>query len=167
MTWDEEVTSAFKDNGIDFVAYLPDSVLSPLINRIEDDDWFDAHLVTREEEAIGLLSGVWLGGRRGALICQSSGLANTFNGLAGLSSAWGFPFIGIISRRGNLGEHNRAQIPAGYPMPDLLDTIGVRNAVIDKSRDLKQCTELGIDTAFSTEEPFVLLLGNTTTGGKE
>lgn len=166
MPWEEQVIDALKANGVDYVAYLPDSALWPLIRSIDADDFFDVYLVSREEEAVGVLSGAWLGGRKGALICQTSGLANTFNALAGVNKAWRIPFVGIVSRRGSIGEHNLAQSPAGYAMPRLLDDIGIRNYLVDASDDIEQIVEMSVQTAFSTEEPHIMLLEKTLFGGK-
>lgn len=165
MKWVNQAADAFKDNDLRYVAYLPDSAIWPLIEAIERDGFFDANLVSREEEAVGLLTGSWLGGRRGALICQTSGLANTFNALAGLSKPWGFPFVGIVSRRGDLGEHNLAQIPGGYNMPRLLDTIGIRNCTLDASRNVGDVVDMAINTAFSVEEPYIVLVEKDVTRG--
>lgn len=166
MGWYDHVIAGLKARDIDFVAYLPDSTLWPLLERIEADDAFDAVQVTREEEAVGVLSGAWMGGRRGALICQTSGLANAFNAIGSLSVSWGLPFVGIVSRRGNFEEHNLSQVPPGYAMPRMLDALGVRNATLDGSGDLQEIVEMTARSAFSTEEPYVLLLENTLTGGK-
>jgi sulfopyruvate decarboxylase alpha subunit len=166
MGWYDHVIAGLKEKNVDFVAYLPDSTLWPLLERIENDDAFDAVLVTREEEAVGVLSGAWMGGRRGALICQTSGLANALNAIGSLGVAWKIPFIGIVSRRGNFDEHNLSQVPPGYGMPGMLESLGVRNAVLDGSGDLQEVVEMTARSAFSTEEPYVLMFENTLTGGK-
>lgn len=166
MTWYEEVVEALRDEDVDVVAYLPDSVVAPLIEAVEEDEDFEAVAVAREEEAIGVLSGAWLGGRRGALVCQTSGLANTLNAVGSLSKPWGLPFVGIVSRRGDLGEHNLAQVSGGYGMPRVLDEMGVRNSSMDGSTDVGQVVRLAAETAFSTEDPYVLLAEVTMTGGK-
>lgn len=165
MSWEDAVIAGLKATGVDYVAYLPDSALWPLIESILDDDYFDVYLVAKEEEAVGVLSGAWFGGRKGALICQTSGLANTFNALAGVNKAWRIPFVGIVSRRGAEGEHNLAQAPAGYAMPTLLDDIGIRNRLVEGGDDVQSMVEMSAQTAFSTEEPHVLLLERTLFGG--
>ena len=166
MTWYEEAVEALHDGGVEVVAHLPDSVVAPLIERVEADDRFTSVPVAREEEAVGILSGAWLGGRRGALVCQTSGLSNTLNAVGSLSKPWGLPFVGIVSRRGDLGEHNLAQVSGGYGMPRILDEMGVRNSRMDASTDVGQVVRLAADTAFSTEDPYVLLADVTLTGGK-
>jgi sulfopyruvate decarboxylase alpha subunit len=166
MTWEQAVVRSFKENDVDFVAHIPDSALAGLIDLLEEDDYFTTTVVAREEEAVGMVSGAWLGGRRGALICQSSGLSNSFNALGSLCKPWGLPFVGLVTRRGNLGEHNLAQVEAGYNLGALLDDIGIRNYSLDGAHDVRHCVDQGIQTAFGTEEPYVLLLENTLMGGK-
>jgi sulfopyruvate decarboxylase alpha subunit len=166
MTWEEEIISAFNANDIEVVAYLPDTVLWPLIQLTIEDDAFETVCVSREEAAIGVLSGAWLGGKRGALLCQTSGLANAINGLGSLNKPWGIPFVGVVSRRGDLAEHNLAQVPAGYGMPDILDAIGVRHHSLTNASDVEGVLNMAAQTAYSTEDPYVTFAENTLTGGK-
>lgn len=167
MDWVEQITEAFDEHDVHYVAYLPDSRIWPLVERLESDDRFDVQAVAREEEAVGMLAGAWLGGQRGALVCQTSGLANTLNALAGVSKPWGLPFVGVVSRRGGIGEHNLAQVPGGYAMPGILDEIGVRNHSLDGTEDVRRVTEMSARTAFSTEEPHVLFVERQLTEGAQ
>lgn len=167
MEWHDKTLRALHDQDVEVVSTLPDSVVGPLVDEVEADDRFETVPVAREEEAPAILGGAWLGGRRGALICQTSGLANTFNALGSLNKPWGLPFVGIVSRRGGLGEHNLAQVPAGYGMPDLLDTLGIRNGPLEATSDVEQVVSMAIETAFATEEPYILFAEPTLTGGKE
>ncbi|MDY6818732.1 MAG: thiamine pyrophosphate-binding protein [Halobacteriales archaeon] len=166
MSWERAVVDAFNETGVDTVAYLPDSILDDLVALIEADESIEAIRVSREEEAVGILAGAWLGGRRGALICQSSGLANCFNAIGSHVKPAGIPFLGLVTRRGGLGDHNFAQIPAGYNMPRLLDDMGVRNTSLDGSTDVGSSVELAIETTFSTADPYIMLLERELTGGK-
>ena len=166
MTWDADAVGALAEGGVDLVAYLPDSVVASLVDRVEADGDVDAVRVTREAEAVAALGGAWLGGRRGALVCQSSGLANCFNALGSHVVPAGLPFVGLVTRRGDLGEHNLAQIPAGYNLPRLLDDLGVRNHAVEAGDDVASVVGMAVDTAFSTGQPYVLLLERTLTGGK-
>lgn len=165
MTWYEETVEALRASDVDLVAHLPDSIVAPLIDALREDAAFETLPVAREEEAVAVLSGAWLGGRRGALVCQTSGLANTFNALGSLAVPWGLPFVGVVSRRGDLGEHNLAQTAAGYGMPRMLDAIGVRNRTLSRDEDVGDVVRLAAETAFATEEPYVVLLERPLTGG--
>ncbi|WP_433633630.1 thiamine pyrophosphate-binding protein [Halomicrococcus sp. NG-SE-24] len=166
MTWSDAIAEALADAGVEMIAYLPDSKMDALISTVEDDDRFETVLVAREEQAVGVLVGAWVGGMRGALLCQSSGLANTFNALGSLSLPARIPFLGVVTRRGNLGEFNIAQVPAGYNMDRLLDDLGVRNTVVTDIAELRDTVTLAGETAFSTQSPYVILLEQTITGHK-
>ena len=137
-----------------------------VIDSLEADPDLESVLVTREEEAVGVLSGAWLGGRRGGLICQSSGLANTFNALASLSMPARIPFLGIVTRRGDLGEFNLAQVPAGYNLPRILDSMGIRNRTLGPGDDIEQVVSMAGMSAFETQTPYILLVDSTVTGYK-
>lgn len=149
------------------IAYLPDSILDGLIERCVESSEFTTVRVAREEEAICLLGGAWLGGNRGALICQSSGLANCFNAIGSHAKPAQLPFLALVTRRGDLGEHNLAQVPAGYGLPEMLEAVGVRYNHVRSDDDVGQRVELAADTAYDTHDPYTLLLERTLTGGKE
>lgn len=164
--WQREIHSGLRDAGVEVVTHLPDSMTDELIESVRMDDEMEDVLITREEEGVGILSGNWLGGRRGALICQSSGLANTFNALASLSIPARIPFVGIVTRRGGLGEFNLAQVPAGYNLPQILDDMGIRNRTLGPSDDIEEVVYMATVSAFSTQTPYIVLLDSTLTGFK-
>lgn len=167
MSWENAVTSALREHDVRVVAHLPDSVVAELIETTERDDAFSSFRVAREEEAVSMLAGAWLGGECGALVCQSSGLANCFNALGSHSVANGLPFVGLVTRRGDIGEHNFSQVPGGYNMPELLDDVGVRNRSLDAGDPVEETVGRAVDTARSTGQPYVLLLERNLTGGKD
>lgn len=166
MAWERAAFDGLREAGIDTVAYLPDSFVSPLIDLAEDDDAIDAVRVTREESAVSLLTGAWLGGGRGALVCQSSGLANAFNALGSHAVPGSLPFVGLVTRRGDLGDHNGAQVPAGYGLPRMLDAVGVRSRHLEPADDARDVVAAAAETSFSTHAPYVLLLSSTLGGVK-
>lgn len=166
MSWETDVLDAFREQGIRTVAYLPDSILDRLITSADEDDEITAVRTSREEEAVAVLTGSWLAGTRGALLCQSSGLGNSINVLGSHAISERIPFVGVVSRRGDLGDYNYGQVPAGYPMPRLLDSIGVRNRIVEGHHDIGQCVSLAARTAFSTHSPYVLFLDQTFTGAR-
>ena len=166
MDWTDRIVDALKRTDVELVAYLPDTPLEPLLDAVEDDDAFETVLVAREEEAVGVLAGAWLGGTRGALVCQSSGLANSFNALGSLVVPARIPFLGVVTRRGDLGEFNLAQVPAGYNLDALLDDVGVRNHAVADADVVGDRVRMAAESAFATETPYVVLLESTVAGYK-
>src|SRR6516162_3971127 len=93
-----------KRNDVKLVAYVPDKVFTPLIKNLHADKDFLAFATAREEEALGILSGAWMGGRRGAVLMQTSGFGTIPNALASLVVPYQIPAIMFVSERGTLGE---------------------------------------------------------------
>ena len=55
---------------------------------------------------------------------QSSGVGNTIN-MMGLSKTLRFPFLTLITMRGDFGEFNSWQYPMGQGTPKVLEAMGV------------------------------------------
>jgi sulfopyruvate decarboxylase alpha subunit len=81
-------------------------------------------VLTTEEEGIGILAGAWLGGERGVLLMQSSGVGNCINMLS-LAKVCSFPLLMIVSMRGEWGEANPWQVPMGQIAAENLRLAGV------------------------------------------
>ena len=167
MPWEDQIVSTLRENDIELVAHIPDSATGNLIEKLERDDDFTTVSVAREEEGVGIVTGAWLGHTRGALICQSSGLATTINGLASLAKPAGLPFLGIVSRRGDLGEFNPAQVPFGYNMGTILESMGLRCASLEDTERVEERVTMAAQTAFSTEEPYFLFIETSLMGAKD
>src|SRR5436309_14966871 len=103
QAWHEVVLQTLKRNDIRLVPYVPDRVLTTLIRNIHADPFFTAFPTAREEEAVGIISGAWMGGMRGAVLMQTSGFATLANALASLVLPYQIPLIMFISERGTLG----------------------------------------------------------------
>src|SRR5258707_11229631 len=81
-TWHGVVLQTLKRHDIRLVPYVPDRVLTTLIKNIHADPFFTTFPTAREEEAVGIISGAWMGGMRGAVLMQTSGFATLAHVLA-------------------------------------------------------------------------------------
>jgi hypothetical protein len=59
MNWSNIVLAALKESGARLVAYVPDNVLAQLIREVISDNDFVPAGATREDEAIGTVTGAW------------------------------------------------------------------------------------------------------------
>ena len=66
MTWSDSFLRSLKDNDVRLVTYVPDNVLTPLIADAAADNYFMSVGATREDEALGTLTGAYMGGLRGS-----------------------------------------------------------------------------------------------------
>ena len=113
-SWHGIVLQTLKRNDIRLVPYVPDRVLTTLIKNLHADPFFTTFPTAREEEAVGIVSGAWMGGLRGAVLMQTSGFATLANVLASLAIPYQIPLIMFVSERGTLGEFNYRPV-AGVP----------------------------------------------------
>jgi sulfopyruvate decarboxylase TPP-binding subunit len=89
--WAKHGADGLRGNGIRLFATVPDYIVSHVLDELWGDPECRVVTTPREEEAVGLLSGAWLAGHRGALLMQNSGLGNCTNALAAPSSWWTRP----------------------------------------------------------------------------
>src|SRR6266480_6473645 len=111
-SWPDLIFEKLREFGIRHVAYVPDAGLARLIELCQAADDMEPTVLTTEEEGIGILAGAWLGGERGALLMQSSGVGNCINTFS-LAAACGFPLLMLVTMRGEWGEFNPWQVPMG------------------------------------------------------
>src|SRR3974390_2622455 len=116
MNWSDNFIAALKDNDVRLVTYVPDNVLTPLITGVHADNYFLPVNATREDEAVGMVAGAWMGGMRGVVMMQTSGFALIANALASLIVPFQIPAIMVVSERGTLGEFNTGQVTVSRTM---------------------------------------------------
>jgi sulfopyruvate decarboxylase alpha subunit len=165
-TWHAIVHETLKANEVRLVTYVPDRVLTPLIKSIDADSYFTAFVTTREEEALGIVTGAWMGGMRGAILMQTSGFATLPNALASLAVPYQIPLLMLISERGTLGEFNLGQAMVCRTMRPVLDALGIENHTITRLDELEFILDRSIKQAVATQAPCALILSPLLTGGK-
>ncbi len=165
-TWDAIVLRTLKANGVKLVTYVPDRVLTPLIKGIHADPFFTCFPTAREEEAIGIVSGAWMGGMPGAVLMQTSGFATLANVLASLVLPYQIPAIMVVSERGTLGEFNYGQALVCRTMRPVLDSLALEHHTITRLDELEFIADRSIKQAVATQAPVALILSPLLTGGK-
>ena len=164
--WHEIVRQALKHNDVKLVAYVPDRVFTPLIKALHDDSYFTTFATTREEEALGIITGAWMGGLRGAILMQTSGFATLPNVLASLAVPYQIPAILFVSERGTLGEFNLGQALVCKTMRPVLDALAIEHHTITRLDELAFTIDRSIKQAVATQAPVTLILSPLLTGGK-
>ena len=165
-TWHETVLAILKSNNVKLITYVPDKVLTPLIKALHADAFFTTFAATREEEAIGVVTGAWMGGMRGAVLMQTSGFATIPNALASLVMPCQIPALLFVSERGTLGEFNLGQAMVCKTMRPVLDALGMENHTITRQDELAFILDRSIKQAVATQAPVAFILSPLLTGGK-
>jgi len=123
-SWQDQVYDLLRRHNVTQFAYVPDAGHKRLIARSLADASVHSVALTTEEEGVALLAGADLGGARGVLLMQSSGVGNCVNMLS-LISGGRFPFLTLVSMRGDFGEGNPWQFPMGQATQPVLEAMGV------------------------------------------
>jgi sulfopyruvate decarboxylase alpha subunit len=165
--WHEIVHKVLKRNEVRLVTYVPDRVLTPLIDVIERDPYFKAFATTREEEAVGICCGAWMAGMRGVVLMQTSGFGTLPNALASLAVPFQIPVLMIVSERGTLGEFNLGQALVCRTMRPVLESLAIENHTITRLDELEFILDRSIEQAVATQAPVAFILSPLLTGGKK
>ncbi|MCC7047371.1 MAG: decarboxylase [Alphaproteobacteria bacterium] len=164
--WHEIMRDVLKQNQVRLVTYVPDNVLRPLIDGLHADSYFTTFATAREEEAVGIVAGAWMGGMRGCVLMQTSGFATLANVIASLAVPFQIPVVMIVSERGTLGEFNWGQALTCRTMRPVLDSLAVEHHSITRLDEVEFIADRTIKQAVMTQAPATLILSPLLTGGK-
>lgn len=164
--WRRDVFTVLKEADVKHIVYVPDAGHSMAIQLAEDDNELHSVVLTTEQEGIGYLAGAWLGGQRGALLMQSSGVGNCINTLA-LQSSTRFPLLMVVTMRGDWAEFNAWQNQMGQVTERALGLMGVMTWRADEPKDVAPLLRGAAVMAFEGDSGCALLLGQRLIGEKE
>ncbi|NIL77881.1 thiamine pyrophosphate-binding protein [Rhodococcus sp. B10] len=164
--WQKEVFDVLRAGDVKQIAYVPDAGHSYAIRAAIDDPTIEDVVLTTEEEGVGVVSGAWLGGQRAVLLMQSSGVGNCVN-MFSLLEMCRFPFLTLVTMRGEYAEFNPWQIPMGSATQEALELMGITVFRADQPEEVGEVVSAAFDTAFLAGERVAVLLGQTLIGRKK
>jgi sulfopyruvate decarboxylase subunit alpha len=121
----DAIVRALQAAGIDLIATLPDAWMTDLLTALAAAPGMQLVRVTREDEAVGICAGAWLGGRRAAVLTQNAGVLLATNTLAGLAHHHQIPVLLLVAQRGGFDDDQYYQVYKGRVTAPVLDAIGV------------------------------------------
>lgn len=136
-----------KKHGFNFFAGVPCSILKDIIDCLQVDPDVPYVSATREDEAIGIATGAFLGGQKPVVLMQNSGLGNSIGALASLPLLYKIPMLLLISWRGYQGKDAPEHLIMGKNTIKLLKDTGISTQILSKKR-----TEKTISTAVNVME---------------
>ncbi|MBV2161118.1 phosphonopyruvate decarboxylase [Achromobacter denitrificans] len=164
-SWPELVYRNLKEAGITQMAYVPDAGHSQLIKLFEADPEVEAISLTTEEEGVAMLGGAWLGGAKGVLLMQSSGVGNCINMLA-LIQECRMPFLCLVTMRGEWGEFNPWQCPMGQSAEAALQGAGVYVQRVERGEDVPETVRAASLLAFNSNRAVAVVISQRVLGIK-
>jgi len=163
--WRDQVFATLKNAEIRQVGYVPDAGHARLIELCPSDPGMRAVPLTTEEEGVALLAGAWLGGQRGVLLMQSSGVGNCVNMLA-MTKTCRFPLTMLVAMRGEWAEFNPWQVPMGSKTAAALELCDVLVHRVERAADAAETIGAAIDIAFNGDLATAVLLSQRLIGAK-
>ena len=124
--------------GVKLVASLPDNWLMNVIKTVDHDDRFVHVPVNREESAIGLCSGAYMGAMGSAALMGASGFMTVIYAITKINYTYEIPLFLMLTLRGAGGDHHKHHISNGLYLRPVLDAIDMPYLVIDDPEDIKQ-----------------------------
>tara|TARA_B110000196_G_C21022139_1_gene603340 strand:- start:502 stop:990 length:489 start_codon:yes stop_codon:yes gene_type:complete len=117
-----------KKNKIENFIGVPDSTLKHFIDECQKNNRII--ISTREEEAIGIATGMTLSKSPSLVFMQNAGFANSISTITSLVQLYEIPLIFLIGWRGYLSNDAPEHLKIGKIQSDLLKIIGLKSKII-------------------------------------
>ena len=163
--WPEDIFAILQRHDVRQVPYVPDAGHSQLITRVLGCSTMRGIPLTTEEEGVALLAGAWAGGQKGVLLMQSSGVGNCIN-MFSLTQIYRFPFLTLVTMRGEWGEFNPWQVPMGTSTQGVFELSGIRVLRATHASEVKEVMEAAASQAYNALTPTAVLLSQRLIGTK-
>jgi sulfopyruvate decarboxylase subunit alpha len=122
--------------GVKLVASLPDNWLMDVIDAVKRDDRFRHVPVNREESAIGLCSGAYMGAMGSVALMGASGLMTVIYAITKINYTYEIPLFVMATMRGAAGDHHKHHISNGLYLLRVIDAINMPYVIIDKPDEI-------------------------------
>jgi len=165
--WTHCIIEQLKNYHIRFLSYVPDSIIEQILKLARHDPFFDILPLAREEEGVGVVTGQYVGGERGALLLPTSGVGNAINALASLAIPYQIPLPLFIGCRGELGEFNPSQVPMGQALRPILDALRIPHFELTHPEEVNVIVDGALKLAFALESPVAVLMSTQLAGWKD
>ena len=155
------IVAAIKASKIEFVLSVPDIVTSEgLLRPIARDPQLRLIRVCKEDECIGIASGLYYCDKRALSLIQYTGFLDSINAIRGVAVEYRQPICMMI---GLLG-HDPETTPRNSPrygvriIEPILDAMGIPHHLINDDGDVGKIRP-AIDDAYAATHPVALLIG--------
>src|SRR5258707_6707603 len=108
---------------VKLVASLPDNWLMGVIKQLDGDSRFTHVPVNREESAIGLCSGAYMGAMGSAALMGASGFMTVIYAITKINYTYEIPLFLLLTLRGGVGDHHKHHVSNSLYLRPVLDAI--------------------------------------------
>jgi sulfopyruvate decarboxylase subunit alpha len=152
------VFDALKACGVRVMSALPETWLVHLIRMADDDPDVTLVRLAKEEEGVGISTGAHLAGVKSAMLMQNHGFLASINGIVSCAQLYRIPLLMVISHRGAFGERDPWQTEGGALTEDLLRTLRIPFAMLERPDHVQRRITDAQTLAYSSNKPAAVLL---------
>jgi sulfopyruvate decarboxylase alpha subunit len=163
--WQDQLYEALRRHGVTQFSYVPDAGHRVCIDRSIADKDVHSVALTTEEEGVALACGAHLGGAKSVLLMQSSGLGNCVNFMSMVKNGR-FPFLTILSMRGDFGEGNPWQIGMGQATKPILKAMDFIVLEVTKPEEVVPTVDAAANMVWKSGQAVAILLTQKLLGAK-
>ncbi|MGZ0188163.1 MAG: phosphonopyruvate decarboxylase [Alphaproteobacteria bacterium] len=163
--WAHGVYDYLKSEGVTQISYVPDAGHRVLIDKSLADDDMHSVALTTEEEGVAMAAGAWLGGEKHVLLMQSSGAGNCVN-MFSLLRLGRFPFVTLLTMRGDFGEGNPWQMPMGASVEGVMKACDFVVLKVDTEDEVMPTIKAAMTMAYKSHQCVAVLLTQKLLGAK-
>jgi sulfopyruvate decarboxylase TPP-binding subunit len=155
------ILAAIKNSGVRFVLSVPDIVTSAgLLRPISRDPDLRLIRVCKEDECIGIASGLSYCEERALILIQYTGFLDSLNAIRAVAVEYKQPICMMVGLLGH--EPDRPPVQSGRfgvrIIEPILDTMGIANELISQDADVAKIRP-AIEKAYAQSLPVALLIG--------
>lgn len=122
---------------VKLVASLPDNWLMDVIRTVDGDGRFTHVPVNREESAIGLCAGAYMGAMGSAAVMGASGFMTVIYAITKINYTYEIPLFLMLTLRGGVGDHHKHHASNGLYLRSVFDAINMPYQVIETTDEIK------------------------------
>lgn len=155
------ILAAIKAAGVEFILSVPDIVTSAgLLRPISGDPRLRLIRVCKEDECIGIASGLSYYDKRALILIQYTGFLDSLNAIRAVAVEYKQPICMMIGLLGH--EPERAPTQSGRYgvriIEPILDAMGIAHDLISQDADVPKIKP-AIENAYAQSLPVALLIG--------
>jgi sulfopyruvate decarboxylase subunit alpha len=156
-----KILAAIKESGVSFVLSVPDIVTAAgLLRPIGQDPDLRLVRVCKEDECIGIASGLSYYDKRALILIQYTGFLDSLNAIRAVAVEYKQPICMMIGLLGH--EPERPPTQSGRYgvriIEPILDAMGIEHCVVSEDADVAKIKP-AIDKAYTQSLPVAILIG--------
>ncbi len=153
----EDFAQKLLNAGYDFFTGVPCSIIGNLITNLTDRPDVTYIPAAREDAAVGIGSGAYMGGKAPVVLMQNSGLGQCLNTLTSLNLIYKLPCLLLVTWRGFGNKDAPEHLVMGRACEYLLDAVGIAHYTFNHD-NIETLINMSYKQVTEKREPLALFL---------